>query len=67
MLEQLISSHRKILEDYAEIKRKFQKLSKDVIKQLLGEYYHRFAKTVKQLGDGYPLRHIPQNLGIWKN
>ena len=67
MLEQLISSHRKILEDYVEIKRKFQELSKDVIKQLLGEYYHRFAKTVKQLGDGYPLRHIPQNLGIWKN
>lgn len=67
MLEQLISSHRKILEDYAEIKRKFQKLSEDVIKQLLGKYYHRFADTIRQLGDGYPLRHIPQNLEIWKN
>ena len=67
LLERLIESHKRVLEDYADIKRKFQKLPEGVIKQLLGKYYRRFADTIRQFGDGYPLRHIPQDLEIWEN
>ena len=66
-LNNLIRSHEKLLQDYAELKRKFQGLPDNVLEQLLGEYYKDFAETIKEFGDGYSLRHLPIDTKIWKN
>lgn len=65
-LNKLVKSHEKLLRDYSEIKKKFQKIPDSILKRVLGDHYSLVGE-LKKYGDGYHLRGLPKNTKIWND